>query len=173
MDIFKTREALKVGLNAVMLSDGQSLYEILSKEDIHDIANTLTHYIDKGIQFHMTNIQSEILRHIPHGATTDRLLFNDGSAVLPGDTVKHIKHKLFILLYTLFLHGENLDETITELFNLYRSMVIDKLDLEKEVANSWHKGTSYAINDNEFVRIGEDGKLIPTSKTINNFNNLL
>lgn len=173
MDAFEVREKLLIGLRNVVLETGDSLEFRLTNSELHDIANTLTHAVPKGIQFNMTNIQTEILSNIPNAPTTERLYGDAGSAVLPSDTAKDLKHKMFIIFYTLFLLGEDIDKAIDDMFAFYRSFVIDTLDLKEEVAKNFIPATTIGINQTEVVRIGNDGKFVPTTKTIKQFNNLL
>ena len=174
MDAFELREKLFIGLRNVTLESGDRLEMFHSQVDLQDIANTLVNFIPKGIQYQMNYIRSEILEKIPNGATTKRLHYNELTPVLPSDTVKHMKHKLFMLLYTLFLCGEDLDNTVNEMFSFYRSFTINELDLKEEIVVSGTVSRAIKINDNEYVRTNlNDGVLTPTTKTIKQFNNLL
>lgn len=173
MDIYELREKLKLGLNGVILDTGDHLNSVLTPDQINDIAGTLTHYLPTTLQVKMTNLHSEVLSNIRNEATVERLHGNASDIILPSDTVKDMKHKVFILLYTLFLLGENIDDTFTELFSFYQSFLIDKLDLRNEVAEHFVHAVTVFINDNECVRVNSLGKLVPTTKTFKQFKNLL
>lgn len=174
MDIAVLKEKLLLGLGGVILDTGDNLYEVLTQHQLLDIANTLSHYIPKGVQFELTNLHAEVFSNIPGRPITARLFENDDMDTLINQDVKYYKHKLFNLMYLLFIHGEDIDDVMREMVNFYRSFVIDVNDVKEEVAINGTLASVQRLNEIEVIRINSDtGKLVPTTKTNINFKNLL
>lgn len=174
MDIYELKEKIKLGLNGSILDTGDHLNTILTPDQINDIANNISYYLPKTINAQMIHLQYELLGKIGQAATTERLHGDPSAVILPSDTVKDMKHKVFALLYTLNLLGENIDNTFDELFAFYRSFLIHGNDIKKEVEANPVSATTYFINEQEAVRLhGNTGKLVPTTKTLKQFKNLL
>jgi hypothetical protein len=176
MNPYQIRGQLLLGLQNVTLETGNPLSAFLSDRDMKDIANTLSHFIPKGTQDNMVSLQYELLSKVQgNGPTTNRLFHSEDAGILIEDTVKTLKHKMFVMMYILYLHGENLDDTINEMFNFYNSFVIDKNDIREEVSTIQNTNAmTVNINDMEVVRLDRDtGKFVPTTRTLENFKNLL
>lgn len=174
MDLYKLREKLLLGLQSVVLVNGDELKDRLSIDEIKDVANTLVNYLPKNNQAKMIDLQSQIFSNL-HGMSTPlRLYKNEDIKTLLEYDVSTIKHKLFNSMYLLFLLGENIDDSFNELFTFYNSFTINSLDLRDEVQANPTDAVSNKINETQFVRTDKStGKFIPTKLTNKQFKHLL
>lgn len=173
MDAYALRSKILLGLQNVTLVNGEQLSLQYSAEELLDIANTITHFIPKSTQFNMIDLHENVLKHIDGRPITDRL-HGSSEHISTSDTVKDLKHKLFRVLFTLYILGEDLDDTLDELFAFYRSMVIDDIDIKTEVAENAADARTQYINDYSVVRLDNNSnELLPSTLTKKQFKNLL
>ena len=178
MNIRELQQVIREAISSTVLDSGVSIRAVLSKAEIAQVASTVSHKLPMNPDIVLRRVYDTLFAkedttyyklHIH--VLKNYLLVNH----LRGDNTKEEDLLLIYYMMNEFKNKYNssLTNQISELGDYFESFLITSpQELEEEIKTNPISATTHTIGEN-FVRHDREGRLIPTEKTKQNFNNFI
>lgn len=161
------------------LNEGLTIFDKFTKEEVYDFIHNITVGLPKYPEVIGDTIQQRVLNAIPEVIRDEaidtyikkllRLQLNKKTTV----ESRSLLIALLIVEFNRDFPDDNITEELIKVTNFFTSHIIfNSEELQIEIANN-PKTAVTQILGNYYLRVDEEGEIIPTIETIKNFKNYL
>ena len=173
---------IAIGLQDCRTANNISLSEHFTNDEIHDFANTLTHYLPESLNARFSELDEEVFNVLADKESFfSELLAKSVRNLYAGIVNRHdikldLIHLIMVSLVTLNdTYDLEPEQVLNDTINYYNTLKIDSDDLAKTVHEIPADTAVALFNDNGgYIRVDFDNiRFVPTLTTKQNFKYLI
>lgn len=178
MEIRELQQLIREAISSTVLESGVNISAVLSQVEIAQVATTVSHKLPLNPDMLIRRVYDTLFAETPNGIFSEKVNTFRRSLLIQyiaGDISKenHILSLFYFLTHYKNIYSTDITKELSNLGDFFESYLITSpQQLEEEIKLNPIKGRTETVGEN-FIRYDEEGKLIPTKRTIENFSNFI